>query len=150
MEFSFLASVFSLICQWNHIIGDIGRLDLLKCMRVNQRLIYFLRGASMVFGCLGNPFLWKVSLHSIHQRLEALATFYLKHVCLNYNKLFHSQTYECHVLSKLYIMQKVFKNTLKLWKYEMHIENDNLSSFSHITDVKPSFLQFLQQKRHMS
>ena len=150
MQFTLQSSVFSLICQWPQILGDTDLSELLKCKKVNQRLIYFLRGASMVFSCLGNPFLWKVSLHSIQQRLEALATFYLKHVCLNYNKLFYSQTYECHVLSKLYILQKVFKNTLKLQKYEMHIENDNLSSFSHITDVKPSFLQFMQQKRHMS
>lgn len=135
MQVSSLSSVFSLLCQWHHIIGDTGQSDLLKCMRVIHRLIYFLRGACMAFECLGNPFLWKLSLHSIHQRLEALATFYLKHVCLNYNKLFYSQTYECHMLSKLYIMQKMFKNTPKLQKYEMHIENDNLSSFSHLSDV---------------
>lgn len=40
----------------------------------------------------------------MQQRLVVLATFYLKYICLNDNKLFYSQAYECHVLSKLYIM----------------------------------------------
>lgn len=142
MEF-FLSSVFSLNYQWHHIsddIGQTGQLDLLKFTRVNHRLIYFFRGAYKFFACLENPFLWNFSLHSIHKRLEALASFYLKHVCLNYSKLFYNQTYKCHMLSKLYIKKKVFKNTPKLQKCEMHIENNNLSSFNHLIDVKPSFL----------
>lgn len=40
----------------------------------------------------------------MQHKLVVLATLYLKYICLNYNKLFYSQAYEFHVLSKLYIM----------------------------------------------